>query len=53
VSFVAQLCAENQADPWVALAAALAAGLLVPWCLAALVRRWRPAEVLFVWSARR
>ena len=53
VSFVAQLCAENQADPWVALAAALAAGLLVPWGLAALVRRWRPAEALFIWPTRR
>jgi hypothetical protein len=36
-----------QTDPWVALAAALAAGLLVPWGVAELVRRWRPARILF------
>ncbi|GGO66989.1 hypothetical protein GCM10010910_27730 [Microbacterium nanhaiense] len=53
VSLVAQLCAEQLVDPRVALAAALAAGLLVPWGLAALARRWRPAEALFVWPARR
>ena len=53
VSFVAQFCAAKQADPWLALAAALAAGLLVPWAITALARRWRPAEALFVWPARR
>jgi fucose 4-O-acetylase-like acetyltransferase len=47
VSYTAQLCAELQTDPWVALAAALAAGLLVPWGVAELVRRWRPARILF------
>lgn len=51
VSFVAQFCAEKQADPWLAFAASLAAGLLVPWVLAALAARWKPASALFVWPS--
>ncbi|MGO1546603.1 acyltransferase family protein [Microbacterium gubbeenense] len=52
VSFVAQFAAAKQADPWLTFAAALAAGLLIPWALAALAARWRPAEALFVWPIR-
>ena len=52
VSFAAQFAAAKQADPWTTFAVALAAGLLVPWVLAALARRWRPANALFVWPAR-
>ena len=52
VSFAAQFAAAKQADPWTTFAVALAAGLLIPWALAALARRWRPANALFVWPAR-
>lgn len=52
-SYTAQLCADLDVAPWLTLAAALAAGLLVPWVFAALARRWRGVAGLFVWPGRR
>src|SRR5690606_3782284 len=52
VSFAAQFCAAKQIAPWGVFAIALAAGLLIPWALVALMHRVRAVEALFVWPGR-